>query len=103
MRLCHFIGDHIAVNIHGGSDVGMAHELLLYSDWCSHGIKPRPICMPHGMCTKSAEPCILRSPRKIAHHLVVTPRLPSQLARRCKNPIAVCAEQSCPFPDAKNV
>jgi hypothetical protein len=43
MRLPHLIRDQVAINIHGGADVSMSHELLLDCKRCSHSIEPRSV------------------------------------------------------------
>ena len=54
MRLPHLIRDHVAINVHGGADVSMPHELLLNGKRSSHNIEPRPIGVTQRMGAESA-------------------------------------------------
>ena len=56
MRLLHLVRDDVPVDIHGGADVAVPHELLLYGNRGSGRVQPRAVCVPHAVCAELADP-----------------------------------------------
>jgi hypothetical protein len=67
----HFIRDHIAMNIHGGSAVGMSHQLLLNCNWSPHRVQPRSVRVPERVSPKSAESSVNRCRVVLPPYLIV--------------------------------
>jgi hypothetical protein len=59
MRLLHFIGDDITVNVHGGPDVGMSHQFLLNRNRGTHSVKPRAVAVAHCVRSQGANASVL--------------------------------------------
>jgi hypothetical protein len=54
-RCVHLIGDNPAVDIHGGANVAMPHQLLLDRDSSSYCVEPTAITVTHRMGTQPAD------------------------------------------------
>ena len=87
VRLPHFVGHHVAIDIHRRSDVAMPHQLLLNSDWSPDGIQPATVGMPKGVSAEMPDSRFLGCALKFAPKPRVRIGKVAQLQGTGKDPV----------------
>src|SRR5206468_12421164 len=87
--LCHLIRYHVTIQVHRGTDITMAHKLLLHSDWSSYRIQPRTVAVAKGVSRQFSDSRSFCRFMEHSQYLRIRPWQSSKLGRRSKQPISI--------------